>query len=736
MLSGGQKQRVAIARSIISDPKILLLDEATSALDPRAEKVVQDALSNVAENRTTLIIAHKLATVKAADNIAVMANGQMIEQGSHNELIAKDGYYAALVNAQDLGGEDAAATRAEKDDTSEEDEKELALKNTQSRKSVRDGNATNNTGTVNYSLLRCIYVMFAEQKNLYVCFAFSFTACFIGGGTFPAQAILFSRLLDLFQLTGQAAQDRANFFALMFFVVALANLLAFLIIGVTCNIISQTVTHKYRKEMLENVLAQDMDFFDLPENTSGALTSNLTAYPSSLQELISANILLIVIVCVNLISSSVLAIAYGWKLGLVIVCGGLPVLVAAGFWRIRMENRTEGMNTKAFAESAGLASEAVTSIRTVASLALEREVINEYSDMLSRIVQRSLRPLLISIFWYSLSQSVEFLVMALGFWYGSRLLSTGEYTTGQFYVIFIGVVFAGNAAGQFFAFTSSIVKAQGAANYILWLRTLKPTMRETDENRDIGPDDDSAVALQNVEFRYKQREASRVLRGISMTINPGQYAAFVGPSGCGKSTLISLLERFYDPTSGQIRMGGRDIAEMNPRRYREHIALVQQEPVLFQGSVRENVCLGLDVDSSDDKVLEACRKANALEFVTSLPEGLNTPAGSKGSQFSGGQRQRLAIARAMIREPRLLLLDEATSALDTQSERLVQATLDEAAASRTTIAVAHRLSTIKNADVIFVFEDGRIAEVGTHAELQRMRGRYYEMTLAQSLDQV
>jgi len=260
-------------------------------------------------------------------------------------------------------------------------------------------------------------------------------------------------------------------------------------------------------------------------------------------------------------------------------------------------------------------------------------------------------------------------------------------------------------------------------------------MQETDKNRGIRPDDDDPIALRDVEFRYKQREASRVLRGISMTIRPGQYAAFVGPSGCGKSTLISLLERFYDPTSGSIIMGERNIADMSPRQYRDHISLVQQEPTLFQGSVRENVCLGLEVDGTDEEVKEACRKANALDFVVSLPEGMDTPCGSRGIQFSGGQRQRLAIARALIREPRLLLLDEATSALDTQSERLVQRTLDEAATSRTTIAVAHRLSTIKDANVIFVFEDGRIVETGTHAELQRLRGRYYEMCLAQSLDQ-
>jgi ATP-binding cassette subfamily B (MDR/TAP) protein 1 len=199
--------------------------------------------------------------------------------------------------------------------------------------------------------------------------------------------------------------------------------------------------------------------------------------------------------------------------------------------------------------------------------------------------------------------------------------------------------------------------------------------------------------------------------------------------------LISLLERFYDPISGRICLDDKNIAKMSPRLYRNYMSLVQQEPILFQGSVRENICLGLNTEPTEDQLHEACRQANALDIVQSLPEAFNTPCGTGGIQFSGGQRQRIAIARAMIRSPRLLLLDEATSALDTQSERVVQSALDEAASTRTTVAVAHRLSTIKNCDFIFVFANGRIAEKGTHTELQKLRGRYYEMCAAQSLDQ-
>jgi len=273
MLSGGQKQRIAIARSIISDPKILLLDEATSALDPTAERVVQDALFKVSRNRTTLVIAHKLATIEAADSIAVISEGVVVEQGTHQELIEKHGQYAALVAAQDLGDQEAASTdTSQPGDPSEKLERAL----TEASKVNHPQNETLASGTLNYTLLRCIYIMFAEQKTLYWWFLLTIIACTIGGATYPAQAILFSKILNVFVLEGAEARAEANFYSLMFFVVALANLFAFFTIGWSCNVVGQIVTHRYRREMFDHVLSQvscqviqDFDFLTITNISIG-----------------------------------------------------------------------------------------------------------------------------------------------------------------------------------------------------------------------------------------------------------------------------------------------------------------------------------------------------------------------------------------------------------------------------------------------------------------------------------
>ncbi|KAI9155465.1 ATP-binding cassette multidrug transport protein [Paramyrothecium foliicola] len=747
LLSGGQKQRIAIARSIISQPKVLLLDEATSALDPHAEAIVQKALDEASKDRTTIVIAHKLKTIQAADNIVVMKQGKIIEQGQHDELIARRGAYATLVKAQDLSPIEKAADSESSD---QEDQNESVLKQSQSLgrhetgarerlgllSNREDYGLATNTGIVSTAIK-----LIKATPDLKWWYIFSLLTSILGAGVYPGQALLLGKVMDVFH--PELDRSRGNFFALMFFVMAIGLLFVYMAMGWVSNHIAQAYGHDVRKRMFAAYLRQDLRFFDRPENTIGSLTSRIDTDAQSLFELMGFNIALVMLSIITVVICAVLSVAVSWKLGLVGVFAGIPPMILGGYIRIRIETKMDVDIDAKFSKSASIASESVTAIRTVSSLAIENDVLRRYTNELDTAVSESRLSLMTMMLFTAFTQSVEFFVLALGFWWGSKLISAGDINFYQFIVSFMSVYFCGQGSATTFTFLSSFTKAKAAANYFFWLCGLEATVRETDQNMGTVPANGcSSYDFENVQFAYPLAPDNRVLKGVSLTISPGQFVAFVGASGCGKSTMISLLERFYDPTSGQIVIDGTDsLAEINPRLYRRAVSLVQQEPTLFPGSIRDNVSMGIDQDSCeessvDDSAIEAaCRAANAWDFVSSLPEGLNTLCGSGGAQLSGGQRQRIAIARALIRNPRVILLDEATSALDTESERIVQAALMDAASTgnRITVAVAHRLSTITTADRIFVFYGGRIVERGTHAELLAQGGMYTKMCEAQNL---
>ncbi|KAJ5466700.1 ABC multidrug transporter mdr1 [Penicillium diatomitis] len=767
LLSGGQKQRIAIARAVVSDPKILLLDEATSALDTKSEGVVQAALDRAAEGRTTIVIAHRLSTIKTAHNIVVFVNGTIVEQGTHDDLIETAGPYSKLVEAQRINEEKEADALNEDILDDDSDDSSLNKQHLARVKSVASGSTPvrdeeaeamfpedihreNTRKSVSsmvlaksgpeakpkYSLWTLIKFIASfnkeEWKYLVVGLVFS---CLAGGGQ-PTQAFLYAKAISSLSLPpsqwGKLRSD-ANFWSLMFLVVGIVQFITFSINGIAFAYCSERLIHKARSKAFRSMLRQDINFFDREENSTGALTSFLSTETKHLSGISGSTLGTILMTSTTLLAAIVISLSFGWKLALVCI-SVIPILLGCGFYRFYMLAAFQARSKRAYEGSASYACEATSAIRTVASLTREVDVWEVYHEQLENQARVSLKSVIRSSVLYAASQALVFFCVALGFWYGGTLLGKGEYDTFRFFVCFSEILFGAQSAGTVFSFSPDMGKAKNAASEFRKLFDRRPTIDTWSEEGATVDHVEGNIEFRDVHFRYPTRPEQPVLRGLNLSVKPGQYIALVGPSGCGKSTTIALLERFYDALSGGVFVDGHNIADLNVNSYRSHLALVSQEPTLYQGTIKDNILLGIAEDNvPEEHLVKACKEANIYDFIMSLPEGFNTIVGSKGGMLSGGQKQRVAIARALLRNPKILLLDEATSALDSESEKVVQAALDAAAKGRTTIAVAHRLSTIQKADIIYVFDQGKIVESGTHTELLRNKGRYYELVNLQSL---
>lgn len=721
-LSGGQRQRIAIARSIIKQPPILILDEATSAIDVRTERIVQQALDRVSKNRTTIVIAHRLSTIKRADKIIVLRQGKLVEQGTHEELLKLDaGVYYGLVHAQELAMEaddSVGASPLHKTDTAETGE---SLAHEHDSIISAEDREYEDKGIVD-SFGRLLH----EQRHHWVLYSVSMVGILGAGAVYPIQAYLFAQIVNVFTLTGDELVSKGNFWAGMFGVLAAGSGLAYFVLGVAAHLTSVAVSRTYRQEYLENMIRKRVSFFDAQGHSPGSLVSRLSSDCVQLQQLMSTEMSMALIAVVNLVGSIIIAFVYGWKLSLVGLFAVLPLILAAGYLRIRFEMGFEKATAKVFENSSQFATEAVGAFRTVISLIMEDMIGDRYDELLKDHVDKAFASAKYSTLVFAASDSIELACMALTFWYGGTLLASREYNIVGFFVVYMAIIQGAMAAGMWFSFAPNMAQATGAANRILSMRPDKTIPKPSYPDLVDAPDG-VGIEFQNVYFSYKSREVP-VLSNLNLQIQPGQFAALVGASGCGKSTTISLLERFYDATSGTIFINGQDITTLDPSLYRQQISLVSQEPTLYEGTIRDNIALSV-ASATDAAIEHACRAAQIHTFITSLPQSYATRLGPKGMSLSGGQKQRLSLARALLRSPKLLLLDEATSSLDSESEKLVQEAIERAAGEggRTVVAVAHRLATIQTADVIFVLGGGRVLERGDHQGLLRRRGVYWQM---------
>jgi ATP-binding cassette subfamily B (MDR/TAP) protein 1 len=735
-LSGGQKQRIAIARSIIKNPQIIIFDEATSAVDAKSEKIIQLALDRIAQSRTTITIAHRLSTIRKADNIVVLQAGRAVEQGTHESLINDpSSAYSALIRAQSLHLSTSDHVEIEEQYIDADAASEKITSNIQHDAGPKLLAMDHDTSLVKSQNLFQTFerLLHTQRAHWYALVGIVVAAMAVAAAT-PIQAWLFAKVLGIFLLSTEAAKSRANFWAIMWLALAGGSGLANLCEGWVGLRVQYSVSAVYKTQYFTDMLYQRISFFDKDINSHGTLSSRIASDAKSLEEVFGLNLGLALSGMFNVVGCIIISLVFSWKLGLVALCVTMPIMLSSGFWKYRHEVQFDKMNSSVFAESSQFATEAIGAIRTVSALTMEDTITERYSKLLADHVQAAHVKALWTSGLYGFVDSAGLGCQALIFWYGGRLLASGEYGFEAFFVCYMAMIQGAEAASQVLSVAPNTAQATAAANRIFEIQESADIQRAgpSNDNNQTLPEAEGGVQveLQDVHFKYPTRDVS-VFEGLNITIEKGQYAAFVGPSGCGKTTIISLLERFYDvdPGHGAITCNGININDMNVYDYRRNLSLVAQEPTMFRGTVRDNVLFGIpDPDSvSEDRIHQICRDALIHDFIVSLPQGYDTDVGSKGTAMSGGQKQRIAIARALIRDPKLLLLDEATSALDSESEKIVQAAFERARNGRTMIAVAHRLSTIQTADIIFVFDDGKVVEKGNHAELVKKQGVYWEM---------
>ncbi|KAJ1766822.1 hypothetical protein IW139_001768 [Coemansia sp. RSA 353] len=755
LLSGGQKQRIAIARALVRNPSILLLDEATSALDSSAERVVQEALDRASTGRTTVTVAHRLSTVRDADVIFVVAKGRVLEAGSHDELLTRGGAYAALVEAQQLRQE------LDQDVTKKLDSSDSSIRTGE----INDGDdyadqikgvevdaaRTHTRGSMQKTIDEPMEEESGEPKKVpkgshgalfkLVCMERKQAAALvpgallamIDGASLPCFSLVFSRMLIAIAIPDSARQKKqVDLYAGLFFMFA----------GVACVAVGgrsllfgragEKVTCAVRKRVFTAMVRQDAAFFDERTNGTGALTARLATEAGDVNKTVGEAFPAFIAGAASITSGVAIAFSHDWRLTLVILAT-LPFLTLAFY----MEGRSVYETTKAMKRSNETASqeaaETVANVRTVASLTREHTFIAQFRENSAGPYKQALRNHAVGSVGYGFAQATMFLVYCLAFFVGSRFVLAGYLTVEEMFNVMYAIVFSAIALGLMAQQSSALTKGLLAADALLTMMRREPIIdaRSTDGATE-GPDT-GAVTLRDVRFAYPTRARAHVLRGINLDVRAGQTVALVGPSGSGKSTVVALAQRLYDTLAGSVQVNGLDVREWMPSALRADMAIVGQEPVLFDYTIGENIAYGQPT-ATQSEIENAARAANAHSFIMDLPDGYATRIGQSGAQLSGGQKQRIAIARALVRNPSILLLDEATSALDSRSERVVQDALDAAATGRTTITIAHRLSTVQNADCIVVFKNGRVVESGSHDQLLAMGGLYSLLVAQQSLE--
>ncbi|MCA9489350.1 MAG: ATP-binding cassette domain-containing protein [Myxococcales bacterium] len=490
----------------------------------------------------------------------------------------------------------------------------------------------------------------------------------------------------------------------------------------------ERVVTRLRADLYRAILGQDTAFFDTTR--TGELTSRLSSDTTVLQNTVTVNVSMGLRFGAGAIGGVAMLF---WKSPQLTALAMLVVpLVAVGATIYgRALRRLSGEVQDALARSTEVAEETIGGLRTVRSFAREGTEVARYEEAVQDSFRLAARRALLMGMFSGGAGFAGYAAIALVVWYGGTLVTRGAMSVGELTAFVMYTLTVAFSIGALSGLYADFMKAVGASSRVFDLLDRKPALEGTGTQK--LETVRGEVRLEGVVFHYPSRPDVRVLDGVDVTIEPGEVVALVGPSGSGKSTIAALVARFYDPDEGVVQLDGTDLTELDPHWIREQVGAVSQEPVLFATSIAENVRYGRP-GATDEQLRTALDAANATTFVEGFPEGVQTRVGERGVQLSGGQKQRIAIARALLKDPKVLVLDEATSALDTESEHLVQEALDRLMKGRTTLIIAHRLSTVRDADRVLVLDRGHIVEQGTHDELVARHGLYHRLVERQFAD--
>ncbi|CAI5455825.1 unnamed protein product [Caenorhabditis angaria] len=784
-LSGGQKQRVAIARAVIRKPIVLIFDEATSALDNLHEEEVNTAIDLASEGLTTITIAHRLSTIKNSDRIIVLHEGKIVENGAPDELLADpNGVFYKMYNDQRLDQlseqqdilhkptlqQQMSFSPPAKLDPEQQRKawarsslggknklgKSYSVKSAEKEKLKLPVMSKKKSERLDYKYSKVVHNLELEKdheadedlpgKTTSLAVVKDLIYSYRSGlpllaGAIPTtivRAVFY--LLICFQVASvleiSIAPDEDR--PIQIFIVA-AVYTALIIVKTIFEALGRLFIALYghgfcmfmRTEMFRKILRHGAAYFDEERNSPGRLVHKVINESSTLNEIMEQKLDMLIPGFVCSLFSICCALYINWKMAL--LCSfQFPAYFIIRILQIREGTKRQRQMIEEEKKAANLATVVLANMGTIKAYNLQSHFYNVFCEALKPVSKCMQKQSIISAFVFACQYSFTYILIAITLYFGKVMMLANEISVFDYMRVVLLTQFGANFFSQLIASVTDLTKAQIAAENVMRVIKESPVDMDNLTEEGLRPKLEGNLCLKDTSFRYPTRPIVPVLTNINLKIRGGSSIALVGPSGSGKSSIISLFQRMYNATDGLVIVDKYNIKSINPAYLRRCIVTVGQEPDLFSFTIRENIGYGMmESEATIDKVIEAAKTADIHNFITSLPNGYDTEVGEFGAQLSGGQKQRIAIARAVIRKPTVLLLDEATSALDSASEKEVQHAFERIKMSQknktTCIQIAHRLSSIRNVDRIYVIVQGEIAEEGTHDELMKLKGIYYEM---------